>query len=168
MPLVAGHCQPTPPLKTPGHSQASLAQSLVGTLLLSPGSWCAQSFSVHSKSLFPQSYGSPIIKSHWLLKLNSLGILSPLARSSGLQIWALELLQQCENFFGIIVLQFVGRLLSGSIVELMVPSSKRTLATCHTTQVCCSQIPCPCGRSLLTCASAGETQTLKGRPGSVS
>ena len=31
-------------LETPGHSQASLAQSLVGTLLLSPGSWCAQGF----------------------------------------------------------------------------------------------------------------------------
>ena len=39
---VAGHCQPTPPSKTLGHSQASLDQSLVGPLLLSPGSWCAQ------------------------------------------------------------------------------------------------------------------------------
>jgi len=29
-------------LQTPGHSQASLGQSLVGSLLLSPGSWCAQ------------------------------------------------------------------------------------------------------------------------------
>ena len=83
-------------------------------------------------------------------------------------LWALELLQQCENFFGIIVLQFVGHLLSGSIVKLMVPSSKRTPATCHTSQVCCSQISCPHGRSLLTCASAEDTQTLKGRSGSVS
>ena len=31
-------------LNTPGHLQASLAQSLVGSLFLSPGSWCAQSF----------------------------------------------------------------------------------------------------------------------------
>ena len=31
-----------PPPKTPGHSQASLGPSLVGSLLLSPGSWCAQ------------------------------------------------------------------------------------------------------------------------------
>ena len=31
-------------LNTPGHFQASLAQSLVGSLFLSPGSWCAQSF----------------------------------------------------------------------------------------------------------------------------
>ena len=41
---TAGHCQPVPSLETPGHSQASLAQSLIGTLLLSPGSWYAQSF----------------------------------------------------------------------------------------------------------------------------
>ena len=35
--LVAGHPQPMPPLETPGHSQASLDQSLVGSLVLSPG-----------------------------------------------------------------------------------------------------------------------------------
>ena len=35
---TAGHCQPAPLLETPGHSQASLAQSLVGSLLLSSGS----------------------------------------------------------------------------------------------------------------------------------
>ena len=31
-----------PPPETPGHSGASLGQSLVGSLLLSPGSWCTQ------------------------------------------------------------------------------------------------------------------------------
>ena len=41
---AAGHHQPTPLLQTPGHSQASLDQSLVGSLLLSPGSWCTQAF----------------------------------------------------------------------------------------------------------------------------
>ena len=35
---AAGHHQPTPLPETPGHSQASLSQSLVGSLLLSPGS----------------------------------------------------------------------------------------------------------------------------------
>ena len=30
------------PAKTPKYTQASLGQSLVGSLLLSPGSWCAQ------------------------------------------------------------------------------------------------------------------------------
>ena len=39
---VAGHYRPTPPLEIPGHSRASLGQSLVGPPLLSPG--CSQSF----------------------------------------------------------------------------------------------------------------------------
>ena len=30
--------------ETPGHSLASLGQSLEGSLLLSPGSWCTQGF----------------------------------------------------------------------------------------------------------------------------
>ena len=51
-----GHCQPTPPLETPGHSQASLGQSLVGSLLLFPGFWCTRFFFVPSKGLFPQSF----------------------------------------------------------------------------------------------------------------
>ena len=40
-------------------------------------------------------------------------------------LWALELLQQCENFFAITVLQFVGHLLGGCMVGLMAASSKR-------------------------------------------
>ena len=39
---LAGHRRLTPPLETPGHSQASLGQSLMGSLLLSPKSWCTQ------------------------------------------------------------------------------------------------------------------------------
>ena len=35
---AAGHHQPTPLPETPGHSQATVGQSLVGSLLLSPGS----------------------------------------------------------------------------------------------------------------------------------
>ena len=73
--LAAGHHWPTPLLETPEHSQASLGQSLVESLLLSLGSCCAQGFP--SKSLFPQS---------------------------------------CVNF-------------GGSMVGLMVTSSKRTYAT---------------------------------------
>ena len=41
---AAGHHLPTPLPETPGHSRVSLGQSLVGSLLLSPGSWCAQGF----------------------------------------------------------------------------------------------------------------------------
>ena len=66
----------------------------------------------------------------WILRLGNL-------------LWALELLQQCKNFFGIIVLQFVGRLLSGSVVGLMVTSSKRIYATRSSSQVCYSQSSYP-------------------------
>ena len=56
---------------------------------------------------------------------------------------------------------FVGRLHSGSIVGLMAIFSKRTYAICHASQVCCSQSPCPCGRSLLSYSSTADTQTFK-------
>ena len=59
---AAGHHQPTPPLETPGHSQASLGQSLVGSLLLSPGSWCTQD------SICPlQESVSPVLCKFWQL-----------------------------------------------------------------------------------------------------
>ena len=47
---------------------------------------------VPSKSLFPQSCGSSVIKSHWPSKLNSLGVLSPFARTPrlGNLLWVLE------------------------------------------------------------------------------
>ena len=41
---AAGHHGPTPLPQTPGCSRASMGQSLVGSLLLSPGSWCTQGF----------------------------------------------------------------------------------------------------------------------------
>ena len=41
---AASHRQPTSLVGTLGYSQASLGQSLVGSLLLSPGSWWAQGF----------------------------------------------------------------------------------------------------------------------------
>ena len=59
---AAGHGRPTPLPGTPGHSWSSLSQSLVGSLLLYPGSWCTQGFvcalqeSV-SPRLFWQLYG---------------------------------------------------------------------------------------------------------------
>ena len=39
---AAGHHRPMPLPETPGHSRASLGQSLVRSLLLSPGSWYTQ------------------------------------------------------------------------------------------------------------------------------
>ena len=50
---AAGHCRPTPPPETPGHSQASLGQSLVGSLLLSPWSGVHKILFLPSKSLLP-------------------------------------------------------------------------------------------------------------------
>ena len=41
---AAGVHRPTPPPETPGHLQASLAQSLVGSLFFSPHSCCVQGF----------------------------------------------------------------------------------------------------------------------------
>ena len=41
---AAGHCRPMPLPETPGYSWVSLGQSLAGSLLLPPGSWCTQGF----------------------------------------------------------------------------------------------------------------------------
>ena len=111
------------------------------------------------RSLFPQSCESSVIKSHWPSKSNSLGGSQSLCQIPrlGNLLWALELLQQCEHFFGIIVLQFVGCLLCSFMVGLKSCAS----------QVCCSQSPCPRGRPLLTLAATRDTHTLKDRSGSV-
>ena len=50
---AAGHHQCTPLLETPGHSQASLGQSLVGSLLFSPGSLCTRFYLCSSRAYFP-------------------------------------------------------------------------------------------------------------------
>ena len=50
---AAGHDQSTPPLETPGHSQISLGQSLVGSLLLFLGPGAHKVLFVPTKSLFP-------------------------------------------------------------------------------------------------------------------
>ena len=53
---------PTPPPETPGHPRASLSQSLVGSLLLSPRSWCAQGFVCAL-----QNSVSPVLCKFWWL-----------------------------------------------------------------------------------------------------
>ena len=50
---TAGHRQLTPPPETPGRSRASLGQSLVGSLLLSPGSGAQGSVCAHPESVSP-------------------------------------------------------------------------------------------------------------------
>ena len=70
---AAGCCQPTPPLETPGHSQESLAPPHVGHYSFLLASGVHKVLFVPSTSLFPQSCGSSVIKSHWPPKSNSLG-----------------------------------------------------------------------------------------------
>ena len=157
---TAGQCQSMPLPETPGHSQEGLTQSPVGSLLLSPRSWCAQGFLCalqESVSPLLWKFCNQIPLAFKIKFPGGFKFLCWISRLGNLLL-TLELLQQCENFFGIIVLQFVGCLLSGSLVGL----------TCCTSQVCCNQSPCPHSRPLLTHASAGDTQTLKGRSGSVS
>ena len=59
---ATGQRGPTPPLETPGHSRASLDQSLVGSLLLSPGSWCTQD----SVCALQESVSPVLCKFWWL------------------------------------------------------------------------------------------------------
>ena len=110
---AAGHHQPMPLLETLGHSQASLGQSLVGSLLLSSGSWCTEGF----VCALQESVSPGLCKSWWL-------------------------------YGGV----------NGDLLQE---------GLCHI-QACCTQSPCPCSRPLLTRTSSGDTQTFKGRFGSVS
>ena len=93
--------------------RGSLGQSLVGSLLLSPGSWCTRGVVCAL-----QESVSPVLCKFWWL----CGVVN-------------------------------GDLLQDGL--------------CHT-QVCCTQSPCPCGRPQLTYTTTGDTQTFKGRTGSVS
>ena len=110
---AAGHHRLTPPPETPGRSRPSLGLSLVGSLLLSPGSWCTHGFVCAL-----QESVSPAVCKFWRL---------------------------------------YGWVNGDLLQEHLCP-----------TQVCCTQSPCPCSRPLLTHTSTGDTQTLKGRSGSVS
>ena len=106
--LKTGCCGHTPPPEAPGCSLVSLTASLVGSLLLSPGSQCAQccvcallecfpilwkfcsQIPLSLKVRFPEGSRSFC----WISRLGNL-------------LWAPEVFQACGNFFVIIVLQFV-------------------------------------------------------------
>ena len=65
------HRRPTPPPETPGHSQGSLGQSLVGSLLMSPGSWYTPASVCALQESVSQSYvrsGSSMV---WLMATSS-------------------------------------------------------------------------------------------------
>ena len=59
---AAGHHQPTPPPETLRHSWASGGQSLEGSLLPPPGSWCTQDF----VCAFQESVSPVLCKFWWL------------------------------------------------------------------------------------------------------
>ena len=89
------------------HSQASLAQSLVGSLLLSPGSWYAQGFvCALEESVSPVlwKFCNQIPLAFKVKFPGGSPSLCHIPRLGNL-LWVLQLSQQCENFFGIIVLR---------------------------------------------------------------
>ena len=111
---VKSHLESSPiPTRDSWTLRGSLGQSLVGSLLLSPGSWCTRGVVCAL-----QESVSPVLCKFWWL----CGVVN-------------------------------GDLLQDGL--------------CHT-QVCCTQSPCPCGRPQLTYTTTGDTQTFKGRTGSVS
>ena len=84
MPLTTQHVTVEPHLnRTLLDTHTHLSQSLVGSLLLSPGPWYIHVFFFGAKSLFPQSCGSSVITSHWPSTSNSLGTLSLFSGSPG-------------------------------------------------------------------------------------
>ena len=131
-----------------------LAQSFVGCLLLSPGSQCTQVLFLPSRV----SVSSVLWKFHNHIPL-TFKVKFPAGRGGvavgrvsqslcwiprlGNLLWALELSHQCKNFFGIIVLQVMGHLLSDSIMELMMTSFKRTYAPHHTSEDGAARAPIP-------------------------
>ena len=60
---AAGHHRPMPTSETPGHPQASLGQSPVGSLFFSPGSWCTRFCCALQESISQScvSYGSSVV-----------------------------------------------------------------------------------------------------------
>ena len=165
-------CWPTPPSEAPGHSRACPAQSLVRSWLLSPGSPCTQGFVCalqESRVCFP----SPVE----VLPSTPTGLQSQIPWGFSVPLPDLQVGKSVVSpgtfpsvweLLRIILLQSLAHLLSGFTVEIMPTSSKRFYATHRASEVCCRQSSCRSGRQLLPCTSAGDTQMLKGRSGSVS
>ena len=98
---ATGHCQSTPLPETPGHPQACLAQCLVGSLLLSLRSWCAQGFvCALQESVSPVlwKFCNQIPLASEVKFPGGSQSLCPIPRLGNL-LRVLELSQQCKNFF---------------------------------------------------------------------
>ena len=95
--------RPSPPLRTPEHTQASLTQSLVGSLLLSSGFWCAQGFMCalqESVSPVLWKFCNQIPLTFKVRFHGNSQALCQMPRLGNL-LWDLKHSQQCDNFFGI-------------------------------------------------------------------
>ena len=109
---VAGHCWLTSLPEPAEHSQASLTQCHLGSLFLSPGSWCTQCCALlESVSPVLGEFCNQIPLAFKVKFPGGSDSLCQIPRLGNL-LWTLELLQNCKNFFGVIVLPFVGSLLS--------------------------------------------------------
>ena len=128
-PQQAGNCQPMPAQETPKHSQEGLAQFLVG--VTAPLPWCAQGYFYSLQvSLLPSVLRKFCIQILMTFKVRFSGDSQSVCQVSrlGNLTWGQEPSQQCDNFFGMNVLQLrqlYGRAI-GSMVGLMVTSFKRT------------------------------------------
>ena len=109
------------------NAQAGLAQPLVGSLLLSPGSWCTRSCSCPPRVCFPSLWK--------FCNQIPLTFTVRFPRNSQSLCWVprlryllsgLDPSHHCENFSSIIVLQFASCPPGASMAGLMVTSSKKT------------------------------------------
>ena len=73
--LWSCHRWSMPLMETPGYSEASLGQSLVGSLLLSPGSWCTWGFVCAPQESVSQSCVSSGCSVVGLMAISSRGLM---------------------------------------------------------------------------------------------
>ena len=107
---VVSPCWPTPPQETLQHVQVVLVQPPVGFLLLSSESWCIQGFVCALQDWGPCfSQWKSCSQILLAFKVRFPGDSQTLYQVPRLRslVWGSEPSQQWENFFGIIVLQFV-------------------------------------------------------------
>ena len=177
---AAGHHRPTPLPETPGHSQASLGQSLVGSLLLSPGFWCSQvsvcplQESISQSSVCSKGFPGGSDGKVSARNVGDLGSIPWLGRCPGeangnpLQYSCLENSTDGGAWWATVhgVTKSRTRLSDFTSLHFCmfwqlcggVDGDLLQEGLCHT-QVCCTQGPCPCGSPLLTRTSTGDTQT---------
>ena len=119
----------------------------VSCRVTAPRSWCTQGFIVPSKSLFPWGFSVLLLD----LQVGK-SVVGPRTFAT---VWEI-LYYNCSPVCGSSAWQLYGGANGNLLQEDL----------CHTP--CLPGSPCPCGRSLLTHTSRGDTQTLKGRSGLIS